>query len=216
MSGILHLLETKHGHVKTMAWLIEKILDLLPEEDEEQDGANVDLNSQRNVLSIVVKISTCQTIFLPVPGLVDPTELKPSDLEVDEKPTEDYNDIGGLELQIQGLKEAIFLPITHADRFKKIGIRPPKVVLLYRPPRTGMTLMARACAAETNATFLKLAVYFIVTYFMEDIADVYRPLRKLIIPMFWTLLSCDQSVWIVKLSSLMLLKKREPDSLVDI
>lgn len=60
-------------------------------------------------------------------------------------------------LQIQELVEAIVLPMTHKERFETIGIRPPKGVLLYGPPGTGKTLMARACAAQTNATYLKLA-----------------------------------------------------------
>ena len=53
--------------------------------------------------------------------------------------------------------EAIVLPVTHKERFKALGIKPPKGVLLYGPPGTGKTLLARACAAQTNATFLKLA-----------------------------------------------------------
>ena len=53
--------------------------------------------------------------------------------------------------------EAIVLPMTHKERFDSLGIRPPKGVLLYGPPGTGKTLMARACAAQTNATYLKLA-----------------------------------------------------------
>ena len=78
-------------------------------------------------------------------------------MEVDEKPTEDYSDIGGLDKQIQELREAVVLPMTHADKFKTLGIRAPKGVLLYGPPGTGKTLIARACAAQTNATYLKLA-----------------------------------------------------------
>ena len=76
---------------------------------------------------------------------------------MDEKPTEHYGVIGGLDKQIQELVEAVVLPVTHAEKFKKLGIKPPKGVLLYGPPGTGKTLIARACAAQTSATFLKLA-----------------------------------------------------------
>jgi 26S proteasome regulatory subunit T5 len=47
-------------------------------------------------------------------------------MEVDEKPSEDYNDIGGLDKQIEELVEAIVLPMTHSERFKNLGIKPPK------------------------------------------------------------------------------------------
>ena len=75
-------------------------------------------------------------------------------MEVDEKPTEDYSDIGGLDKQvrrksvnffvadlflkqIEELREAVVLPITHKDLFEQIGIKPPKGVLMYGPPGTG-------------------------------------------------------------------------------
>ncbi|KAM0864662.1 hypothetical protein ACQ4PT_043781 [Festuca glaucescens] len=169
---------------------IVEILEMNPEDEAEEDGANIDLDSQRK--------GKC-TIFLPVVGLVDPDTLKSGDLvgvnkdsylildtlpseydsrvkamEVDEKPTEDYNDVGGLEKQIQELVEAIVLPMTHKDRFQKLGIRPPKGVLLYGPPGTGKTLMARACAAQTNATFLKLAGPQLVQMFIGDGAKLVR------------------------------------------
>ena len=57
---------------------------------------------------------------------------------MDEKPTEDYSDIGGLDKQIQELVEAVVLPVTHKERFEKLGIKPPKGVLLYGPPGTGV------------------------------------------------------------------------------
>lgn len=57
---------------------------------------------------------------------------------MDEKPTEDYSDIGGLDKQIQELVEAVVLPVTHKERFQNLGIKPPKGVLLYGPPGTGV------------------------------------------------------------------------------
>jgi len=178
---------------------VVEILDLNPEDEPAEDGANVDLDSQRKGKCVVLKTSTRQTIFLPVIGLVDANALKPGDLvgvnkdsylildtlpaeydsrvkamEVDEKPTEEYSDIGGLDKQIQELIEAIVLPMTHKERFDAIGIMPPKGVLLYGPPGTGKTLMARACAAQTNACFLKLAGPQLVQMFIGDGAKLVR------------------------------------------
>ena len=64
------------------------------------------------------------------------------------------------------------LPMTQKDLFIKIGIKPPKGVLLYGPPGTGKTLMARACAKKTNAVFLKLAGPQLVQMFIGDGAKV--------------------------------------------
>ena len=114
-------------------------------------GANVDLNDLRRGKSAVIKTSTRQTIFLPIIGLVDPATLKPGDLlglnkdsylvldtlpaeydsrvkamEVDEKPTEVYTDIGGLNQQIEELVEAVVLPMEQQEKFKTLGIKPPK------------------------------------------------------------------------------------------
>jgi 26S proteasome regulatory subunit T5 len=76
--------------------------------------------------------------------------------------------------QIQELMEAIVLPMTHKERFDNLGIRPPKGVLLYGPPGTGKTLMACACAAQTNATYLKLAGPQLVQMFIGDGAKLVR------------------------------------------
>merc|ERR1712014_55483 len=70
--------------------------------------------------------------------------------------------------------EAIVLPMTHKDRFEAIGIQPPKGVLMHGPPGTGKTMMARACAAATNATFLKLAGPQLVQMFIGDGAKIVR------------------------------------------
>jgi 26S proteasome regulatory subunit T5 len=147
----------------------------------------------------VIKTSTRTTVYLPVIGLVDWEKLKPGELvgvnkdsflvleqlpaeydsrvksmELDEKPTDEYTDIGGLDKQIEELREAIVLPITHKHLFESIGIRPPKGVLLYGPPGTGKTMMARACAAQTKATFLKLAGPQLVQMYIGDGAKMVR------------------------------------------
>ena len=100
-------------------------------------------------------------------------------MEVDEKPTEDYNDIGGLDKQIQELIEAIVLPMTHKEKFDRRGIKPPKGVLMYGPPGTGKTLLARACAAQTKSTFLKLAGPQLVQMFIGDGAKMVRDMFAL-------------------------------------
>ncbi len=110
-------------------------------------------------------------------------------MEVDEKPTEKYTDVGGLDKQIEELVEAIVWPMKEAERFKKIGIKAPKGMhsfhclsslidiagaLMYGPPGTGKTLLARACAAQTDATFLKLAGPQLVQMFIGDGAKLVR------------------------------------------
>jgi len=176
---------------------IVEVLDVEPDEGDAEDTPSAPV--QRTEKAVVVKTSTRQTIFLPIPGLVDVAELKPSDLvgvnkdsflvleklpaeydsrvkamEVDERPTEEFTDIGGLEKQIEELREAIVLPIVHKDKFKNLGIRPPKGVLMHGPPGVGKTMMARACAAQTSATFLKLAGPQLVQMFIGDGAKIVR------------------------------------------
>jgi len=95
-------------------------------------------------------------------------------MEVDEKPKEKYSDIGGLDKQIQEMMEAVVLPITNKAQYLKIGITPPKGVLLYGAPGVGKTMMARACAAGTNACFLKLAGPQLVQMYIGDGARIVR------------------------------------------
>ncbi|KAJ7459956.1 26S proteasome subunit P45 [Mycena latifolia] len=185
---------------KVLPYLVANIVEILDVDPEvEEDGANQDLDSMRKGKCAVIKTSTRQTVFLPLIGLVPSEKLKPADLvgvnkdsylvldtlpaefdsrvkamEVDERPTETYTDIGGLEKQIEELVEAIVLPMEQADKFKTLGIRPPKGCLMYGPPGTGKTLLARACAAQTKACYLKLAGPSLVQMFIGDGAKLVR------------------------------------------
>jgi transitional endoplasmic reticulum ATPase len=81
------------------------------------------------------------------------SEKTSKELEELERRKVTYEDIGGLEEEIQKIREMIELPIRHPELFKRIGIDPPKGVLLHGPPGTGKTLLARAVAGETDAHF---------------------------------------------------------------
>lgn len=188
---------------KQLPFLVSNVVEILemdPDNHEtEEEGAQIDLDSVRKGKCAVIKTSTRQTIFLPLIGLVDSDKLKPGDLigvnkdsylvldtlpaeydsrvkamEVDERPTETYTDIGGLDKQIEELVEAVVLPMQQADKFKTLGIKPPKGVLMYGPPGTGKTLLARACAAQTKACYLKLAGPSLVQMFIGDGAKLVR------------------------------------------
>merc|ERR1712159_639442 len=82
--------------------------------------------------------------------------------------------IGGLMKQILELRETIELPLTSPELFLRVGIKPPKGVLLYGPPGTGKTLMARALACNMNATFLKVVASAIVDKYIGESARVIR------------------------------------------
>jgi proteasome regulatory subunit len=79
-----------------------------------------------------------------------------SNAEIIDSPDVDYSSIGGLEKQIKELKEAIELPFDNPQAFSDFGIDPPKGVLLTGPPGTGKTMLAKAVANSTNASFLGL------------------------------------------------------------
>ncbi|MBO8174353.1 MAG: CDC48 family AAA ATPase [Thermococcus sp.] len=97
-------------------------------------------------------------------GIVQITEF--TDFTVSEKPVKEvaktaalgvtYEDIGGLKDVIQKIREMIELPLKHPEIFEKLGIEPPKGVLLYGPPGTGKTLLAKAVANEANAHFIAI------------------------------------------------------------
>merc|ERR1719330_1025563 len=99
-------------------------------------------------------------------------------LQSDEKPDVGYNDIGGMDMQKQEMREAVELPLTHFDLYKQIGIDPPSGVLLYGPPGTGKTMMAKAVANATEATFISMVgSEFVQKYLGEGprmVRDVFR------------------------------------------
>ncbi|WP_203219032.1 proteasome-activating nucleotidase [Geoglobus acetivorans] len=148
---------------------------------------------------VVVKSSTGPKFLVNVSQYVDLSELKPGarvamhqqtlaiisilptpkdpmvyGFEVEEKPEVTYSDIGGLDRQIDEVREAVELPLLKPEVFAEIGIEPPKGVLLYGPPGTGKTLIAKAVATETNATFIRVVGSELVQKYIGEGARLVR------------------------------------------
>jgi len=127
-------------------------------------GARVALNQQS--LAIVGAL----------PPSKDPTVYG---MEIIETPTVSYDDIGGLDSQIQELRETVELPLLKPELFKQVGIDPPKGVLLYGPPGTGKTLLAKAVAKHTESVFIRIVGSELVQKYIGEGARLVRELFEM-------------------------------------
>ncbi len=152
----------------------------------------------------VVKSSTGPILIVHVLNTVDKSKLKPGTLvalnqrgaaivdvlpqredpfvralEVIERPNVKYIDVGGLSRQIEELREVVELPLRCPDLFRSMGIEPPKGVLLYGPPGCGKTLLAKAVAAESKATFIRLVASELAQKFIGEGARIVREVFRL-------------------------------------
>jgi proteasome regulatory subunit len=96
-----------------------------------------------------------------------------------DKPTEKWEQVGGLDEQKRDIQEVIELPLTKPQLFKKVGIDPPKAVLLYGPPGTGKTLLAKAVANSTNSTFIEIVGSELVQKFIGEGAKLVKEIFEL-------------------------------------
>jgi len=128
-------------------------------------GANICLNQQTFAVVDILQPSK------------DPFVMS---MEVlDAVPDISYKDIGGLEEQLLEVRETVEYALTKQHLFKKIGIEPPKGVLLHGPPGTGKTLIAKAIAHETNATFIRVIGSELVEKFIGEGARHVREIFQL-------------------------------------
>jgi 26S proteasome regulatory subunit T2 len=110
--------------------------------------------------------------------LSDDADPMVSVMKVEKAPLESYADIGGLEEQIQEIKEAVELPLAHPELYEDIGIKPPKGVILYGEPGTGKTLLAKAVANQTSATFLRVVGSELIQKYLGDGPKLVRELFR--------------------------------------
>merc|ERR1712180_547470 len=110
--------------------------------------------------------------------LGDDTDPMVSVMKLEKAPQESYADVGGLDTQIQEIKESVELPLTHPELYEEMGIKPPKGVILYGAPGTGKTLLAKAVAHQTSATFLRVVGSELIQKYLGDGPKLVRELFR--------------------------------------
>ena len=203
----IQYLELEKRNVETEKYKLERKLSELERELERLRSPPLITAVVLDVLNdgrIVVKSSSGPDFVVSASGIVSKDEIFPGmrvalnqrtlavmellpsskdpvvgGMEVLKVPDMSYNVVGGLELQIQEVKEMVELPLKDPGLFEKIGIDPPSGVLFHGPPGCGKTLLAKAVARETHATFIKVVSSEFVKKYIGEGAKLVREVFKL-------------------------------------
>ena len=184
----LHSLRNEIDRLREPPLVSATVIDILDEKGraivKSSTGPSFVVNASRKVknekLTSGLRVALNQRTFAIMEVL--PTKLDPfvKGMEViDNVPDITYADVGGLEEQLQEVRETVELPLKKPELFKNIGIEPPKGVLLYGPPGTGKTLLAKAVAHETEATFIRIIGSELVQKFIGEGARLVREIFNL-------------------------------------
>ncbi|AGK60752.1 Proteasome-activating nucleotidase [Archaeoglobus sulfaticallidus PM70-1] len=125
------------------------------------------------------RVSMNQQTLAIISVLPPPKDPSVYGFEIYDKPDVSYSDIGGLNKQIEEIREAVELPLLKPKLFEEVGIEPPKGVLLYGPPGTGKTLLAKAVANQTKATFIRVVGSEFVQKYIGEGARLVREVFQL-------------------------------------
>ncbi|TFG07390.1 MAG: AAA family ATPase [Promethearchaeota archaeon] len=185
----LHSLRNEIDRLREPPLVSATVIDILDEAKgraivKSSTGPSFVVNASRKVknekLGPGMRVALNQRTFAIMETL--PTKLDPfvKGMEViDSIPDVSYADVGGLDEQVQEVRETVELPLKKPELFKKIGIEPPKGVLLYGAPGTGKTLLAKAVAHETEATFIRIIGSELVQKFIGEGARLVREIFNL-------------------------------------
>ena len=179
----LHSLRNEIDRLREPPLVSATIIDFIDDKGraivKSSTGPSFVVNASRKVknenLAPGMRVALNQRTFAIMEVL--PTKIDPfvKGMEViDSIPDISYSDVGGLEDQLREVRETVELPLKKPELFEKIGIEPPKGVLLYGPPGTGKTLLAKAVAHETEATFIRIIGSELVQKFIGEGARLVR------------------------------------------
>ncbi len=174
-------LENELRRMKTEPLLVGVVLDVLPGKK-----AIIKMsNGNQFLVNSVIPVAPGDRVALNQQNLVIVKKL-PNEVdrfikaaEVIERPKVTFADIGGLDEQIKELREIVELPLKKPELFKEIGIEPPKGILLYGPPGCGKTLLVKALARESDATFIRVVGSELVRKYIGEGAKLVKQIFEI-------------------------------------
>jgi proteasome regulatory subunit len=200
-------LETEKRYIETQKIRYEREIRKLKSEIEQLRSPPLVIGTVTDVIDsnrVIIRSSAGPRFMVRASNFIEPDMLKPGvrctlnqqslaivevipqsfdaavyGMELVDSPMETYEEIGGLGAQIIEIQEAVELPLKKPQLFEKVGIEPPKGVLLYGPPGTGKTLLAKAVAHETNAHFLRVVGSELVQKYIGEGARLVRELFEI-------------------------------------
>jgi len=178
-------LERENGALKTSSLYVATVEEVTDNEGVvvKQHGTNQEILTEvapqlREELEAGDRVAVNDSFSIQT-TLSAETDARAQAMQVDHSPQMAYEDIGGLDDQIREVREAVEMPLLESDQFDEVGIDPPTGVLLHGPPGTGKTMLAKAVANQTDATFIKMAGSELVRKFIGEGARLVRDLFEL-------------------------------------
>jgi len=178
-------LKRENNQLKKMPLFVAVIVDILPNGEIylRQQGNNQEYltHASDDLLPLLkpgAKVAVNNALsIVKIIGNVYDSRIRVMELEV--SPDISYAQIGGLADEIKEVRESVEYPLTKPEIFRRVGVEPPKGILLYGPPGTGKTLIAKAVAHEANATFIRMSGSELVHKFIGEGAGLVRELFTL-------------------------------------
>ncbi|MBM3282237.1 MAG: proteasome-activating nucleotidase [Candidatus Diapherotrites archaeon] len=181
LDGEIKRLKNELERFKTPPLMVGTVQDILPEGKCIVRNSNgieflvtTEMHTQLTEKEVGKRVSMSQKNLAVIGVLPDWKDARAKAMELVERPTETFELVGGLEEEIQQLREAVILPLTHPEKFERLGIQSPSGVLLHGPPGTGKTLLAKAIANESKAAFIGLVGSELVHKYIGEGAKLVR------------------------------------------
>lgn len=178
-------LKRENNQLKRPPLFVAVVLDILEngevylrQQGNNQEYISHTIDELRDELKPGMKVAVNNTLSI-VRTIGNTFDTRVRVMELDESPEIDFRQIGGLKEQIEEVREAVEYPLTKPHIFERIGVEPPKGILLHGPPGTGKTLIAKAVAHQANAAFIRMSGSELVHKFIGEGAQMVRELFTL-------------------------------------